>query len=390
MDLKDEKTKKIIQDIFQGKGNNVVKMVLNKKIDLPLDIIKLAIEHQIWNVNLKRGQRKQGQFIGIDIDWVQALAYSTDVGVEDYVYELFLKHPEIKGIILLTLSAINLEKATYWLKILKEIDPLFITLKLPDSSFVRDMCQKYECSMKDLFQTIIFSAKEGSDEQKIEKRLSFIIKSKANTPDEDELKLVYDERRRILASGKLTPSQADEIFVALWNANVEIKNSDKNNFFQRDPVKFFRSLGRNNHDRRRFIENGAEVKDLINTLPFISDKYFDKVKLLFDSMPIWIKKYKNISECMYRFDKDEFYEGWEKLLIKEVKSSPNEEEHFIFSTTGLILEKKNHRGKTYLPALDILDIMHKDNYKGIKSLLLELIEHPSPLVREKVKELLSK
>jgi hypothetical protein len=34
--------------------------------------------------------------------------------------------------------------------------------------------------------------------------------------------------------------------------------------------------------------------------------------------------------------------------------------------------------------------MFNDNYKGIKPLLLELIEHPSPLVREKVKELLSK
>jgi hypothetical protein len=393
MDLEDNETKAFIQAIFNGKGREVVKTVLKEKISLPLEVIKLGIEHHRMKffydrtLKIKRMQGRNEHFHSIDPNWMQSLAYSGDDGVEAYVNELFLKFPELKAIALLTLSAINPQKAVYWLKIIKEFDPLFSNLKLPGSPLVDDLCQKYECIAKDLFNTIIFSNEESSDEEKIEKRLHTLMKTKANTPDVDELKLAREERRRILASGKLSPSQADRIFSALWRVNVvENETTEQGDFLQRDPLTFFRTS-----DSGRHIENDSEVKDLITILPYISNKKLDKVILLFDLLPIWDKKYKNVSECLYRFDKNYFCQGWERLLREEAKSKPNEINQ-VTNARSASRRRGYRRTKTmdYNPALEVLEIMHSDKYQGLKGLLLELIEHPSPLIREKVKELLSK
>lgn len=122
----------------------------------------------------------------------------------------------------------------------------------------------------------------------------------------------------------------ENIFDQLWEKNINAKSEYEGgnlillgegddtyeNFDvgDRNPYSVFKSTFNEETEEWNYL-NPQDVDQIITQIPALSDDYQDKIKFLFDRLPFWLEKYRELEEKMFQIDPDYVIKQWKGVDV---------------------------------------------------------------------------
>jgi hypothetical protein len=283
---------------------------------------------------------------------------------------------------LIALWHINPKKALQWMNTIHSFDPNFATLKYSSGFLMGTLQQSYQCKDSQVIG-MIYLKNIGEQEGKLDSIINSVLITEAKFVEEHgphhpktELSNATTEREKLIRSGTLTPQQADRIFHALYESNINIKLVDYENMLRRE----FHNVIVSVRDDNSIYHNKyhQEVPQLFHIIPQLSSQSHDKIHLLYDNLPFWDEKYHTVSDRMQKIDPDKYYETWKQLIAME-------NEHILAKPQTWPFQAPR-------PKVDVirksLNDMKQMNIPTFNEFLISIINHHSPEIRETIQNLM--
>jgi len=389
---------KVLKAILTGhEKSEVMKEIYQNEISLPFDLLKLGYETSNWRVtwddrakSYKQRQEPQGHKRQ---DWIHFLAYNNDSESLDFVKEIFFSESYQKGDCLLVWWSKNPNEAINWLEMIQTYDPLLKSLSLLDSPFVKKLCTKYNCPVNEIFYTILL--KDDEARQKLrDKAFKKILKTEAKYRAEikeashtDKVKLsneareVNEKRNYWIAGDGLSQKQTDQLFEALWESNVELKDPPKE-LIDRDITKVI--VCYHMEDSGMSFSYTFEVRQLLELVTKVSSKFNKKIETLFDSLPFWQQRFSKIEEAMYVINPKKVEDSWKEVLTKDIElGNPKRIPEIFWRNYG-----KPSFGRIQPTASEIIMGLSRIDPSKDKDFLISLMNHYEESVRKNIQQLM--
>ena len=372
---------KLLRAILQRSNlSEVKKKIFDEEISIPFELLKLGYHNSIW-------ERREPKAYDKSADWLHIASFCEDERAEQFIEEAFFSEVRFKGDCLLAMWIKNPKKAQYWLDLIYEFDTLFDSLKFQKTKLVEKILSNFKCKENELFSRIYLSDDESKTE-KLDKSVLKVLKTEVKFKEEfgkvdgsnakaynNTIREIREERELLISSNSLTEKQADKIFNALWESNIDLNNPEKE-LIQRTPQKVF--VGRRDEDSGWGFSYSIEARQLIKLLPMLSKNELQKIVNLFDHLPFWMNLYRPLEIALYQFKSDKVCNEWKALLKTDLQ----------------IGDKRNSwavgggNERTQPTVDDLLYGLERIRELKDKELLISLINHYNGEVREKVQELL--
>jgi len=379
---------KLLKAILQSDNLKKTKEeILDEEISIPLEMIKLGYNNSIWG-----GGRREPKAYDKSADWIHIAAFCEESDAECFIEDAFLSEVRFKGDCLLAMWIKNPKKTLYWLELIHEYDSLFNSLNFRSTKLVYNICTQLNCDSQTLFLEMYLSDDKSKNE-KLEKSVKKVLSTEIELREEyvlengryprdfgKMLQEILEERDFVISAEALTEDQADRIFNALWNSNIEL-DSPSEEITNRHPFKVF--VGRRDEDSGWNYIYGHEIRQLLEVIQWVSEAQKDKVATLFKYLPFWLDRFITVEKAMFRFEPEMVKEQWKEILLKDVELGDSQRRNETFW-----LNIGQSFGRIQPKTQDILYGLEKISDSKDNKILVSLMNHYSDVVREKIQELL--
>ncbi|MBA7708074.1 hypothetical protein ES703_116961 [subsurface metagenome] len=370
-------------------------MEFQKEISLPFELIKLGYETSNWNVDwderTKSYRQRKASLGHKRQEWIHFAAYCNDERAEQFVKELFLSEIPNKGDCLVVLWQKNKQEAIKWLEMIQSYDPFLKSLPILDTPYIKKLCSKFKCNTNELLHTILL--KDEKAKAKLQDKVFLnLLKTEAKYRDEmkelsqseriplgNESREIFETRERFIKTGSISQDQADQLFEALWETNIELKDSSTE-LTDRNLTKVF--VCHHVEDSGYNFTYTGEVNQILVLIPKLSSKHNDKIELLFNHLPFWQQKFSNIEEAMYSINPEKVQETWKEFLAKDSElGNPQRKPEWFWVNISAF-------GSTQPTSLELVTGLERIADRKDSEFLISLTNHYDEIVRKKVQEML--